>query len=141
MLETLNIIASSDADIIIFGGDVNAPPIEGPRQPYSMLSSLLVDSMTDKYPGASFHPVFASFGNMENSYTGDAAPERIDYLMYRARDGIKMRTLDFTMPFFMTYGEKGTVISLSDHEALYATFIIEDRNSYNNSLPRILDAG
>lgn len=138
-LETINIIARSDADIAIFGGDVNAPPVEGPRQPYSMLCSVLTDSMTDKYPGASLHPVFASFGNVENSYTGGSPPERIDYLMYRPKDDVKMRTYDFSMPLFMTHGVDGKIISLSDHEALFANFIVEKKR--NNSLPRILDAG
>ncbi len=43
------------------------------------------DSLVEKYPGASFHPVFATFGNQENTYTRHHRPERIDYLMFRYR--------------------------------------------------------
>ncbi len=44
---------------------------------------MLRDSLVEKYPGASFHPVFATFGNQENTYTRQHRPERIDYLMFR----------------------------------------------------------
>ncbi len=46
---------------------------------------MLRDSLVEKYPGASFHPVFATFGNQENTYTRHHRPERIDYLMFRYR--------------------------------------------------------
>jgi len=97
--ETVELISKSDADIVIFGGDINANPIDDIRQPYGMLRckkkrkclqiltiffrSVLNDALTEKYPEASSHPIFATFGNSENTYTRNFKPERIDYLMYR----------------------------------------------------------
>ena len=49
------------------------------------------DSLIEKHPTASFHPVFATFGNAENTYTHKAVPERIDYLMFRAKSHIDMK--------------------------------------------------
>ena len=37
----VSLIARSDADIAIFGGDLNAGPIESPRHPYGMLRTVM----------------------------------------------------------------------------------------------------
>jgi len=133
-LETVRLIDKTDADIKIFAGDVNALPfpgvINGKRQPYSLLTSIMTDSLVDSmYPDASWHPWFATFGNHHNTYSASDAPERIDYLMYWAAPHIAMCTRNFTMPMFTTKNGKGNVVSLSDHEALDVEFLIERRSA------------
>ena len=54
---------------------------------------MLQDSLIEKHPSASFHPVFATFGNAENTYTHSSMPERIDYLMYRAKSHLDMKVI------------------------------------------------
>lgn len=125
--ETVSFIQKSDADVKIFGGDINALPIQGKRQPYAQLSSILTDALLDKYPDASWHPWFATFGNHDNTYTRHDAPERIDFLMYTAAPHMKMKTVEFSMPMYRTKNKQGRVVSLSDHEALQADFLIEPR--------------
>ncbi len=121
--ETVAYINNSDADIKLFGADINAlPTINNRRTPYYILTTLLKDALTDRYPDASFHPWFATYGNSRNTYTRGAYPERIDLLMFWARPGLAMRTKEFVMPMFMTRSEEGELISLSDHEALLADF-------------------
>ena len=110
-----------------FSGDVNALPYRGKRQPYSLLTSIMTDSLVDKYPDASWHPWFATFGNKYNTYSSEFTPERIDYLMYWASPEVAMCTSNFTMPMYNTHNEKGDIVSLSDHEALSAEFLIEKR--------------
>jgi len=132
-LETIRLIDETDADVKIFAGDVNALPfpglINGKRQPYSLLTSIMTDSLVDRYPDASWHPWFATFGNHHNTYSASDAPERIDYLMYWAAPHIAMCTRNFTMPMYTTINRKGEVVSLSDHEALDAEFLIERRST------------
>lgn len=141
-LETVKYIDKTDADVKIFAGDVNALPHIGKRQPYSLLTSIMTDSLVDKYPEASWHPWFATFGNQYNTYSSGSSPERIDYLMYWAAPDLAMCTLNFTMPMFTTQNKKGQVVSLSDHEALRAEFLIERRtknqvpNFFRYSKPR-----
>ena len=84
-------IGLSDADIAIFGGDLNASPILEPHHPYGMMRTLMKDSLTEKFPSASLHPAFATFGNADNTYTHNSIPERIDYLMFRAKNHIDMK--------------------------------------------------
>ena len=48
MLETVNLIKKSDADVKIFAGDTNARPHIGKRQPYSLLTSIMTDSLVDR---------------------------------------------------------------------------------------------
>jgi len=126
-LETVKYIDKTDADVKIFAGDVNALPYRGKRQPYSLLTSIMTDSLVDKYPDASWHPWFATFGNKYNTYSSEFTPERIDYLMYWASPEVAMCTSNFTMPMYNTHNEKGDIVSLSDHEALSAEFLIEKR--------------
>ena len=51
--QTVQLIDKTDADVKIFAGDVNALPfpgiINGKRQPYSLLTSILTDSLVDRY--------------------------------------------------------------------------------------------
>ena len=51
--QTVQLIDQTDADVKIFAGDVNALPfpgiINGKRQPYSLLTSILTDSLVDRY--------------------------------------------------------------------------------------------
>ena len=49
--------------------------------------------------------------------------------MYWAAPQIAMCTLNFTMPMYTTKNRKGDTVSLSDHEALNAEFLIERRQS------------
>ena len=126
-LETVKYIAQTDADVKIFSGDVNALPLQGRDQPYTLLTSLMTDALVDKYPNASHHPWFATYGNGHNTYTHDSLPERIDYLMYWAAPNTAMKCVNFTMPMFSTTNSEGNLVSLSDHEALQADFLIEKR--------------
>ena len=82
----------------------------------------------NRYPDASWNPIFASYGNEQNTYSSEDAPERIDYLMYWRAGHISMSTLNFTMPCYTTKNRKGDIVSLSDHEALSADFFIEKRS-------------
>jgi hypothetical protein len=41
----------------------------------------MTDAMTERYPGSSFDPFFATFGNSHNTYTAREDPERIDVLV------------------------------------------------------------
>jgi hypothetical protein len=41
----------------------------------------MTDAMTERYPGSSFDPFFATFGNSQNIYTAKEDPERIDVLV------------------------------------------------------------
>jgi len=138
-METISLITRSDADLAIFGGDLNAQPLNSPGQPYGMCSKVMKDALVERHSGASFHPVFATFGNKKNTYTHGSPPERIDYLMYRHHPRLKVKVLDFMMPFFVTRSGDKTV-SLSDHEALVAILSVEQNSNYGNmSLPRNLD--
>ena len=121
----------SDADIKLLGGDLNALPLTGKKQPYGILRSVMRDALTERYPDASFHPWFATFGNVRNTYTKGAYPERIDYLMFTARPGIDMTTKEFIMPMFMTRDENKALVSLSDHEALHAEFQVRVKVTVN----------
>jgi len=136
LFQTVRLIERTDADVKIFAGDVNALPfpglINGKRQPYSLLTSIMTDSLVDRYPDASWHPWFATFGNHHNTYSASDAPERIDYLMYWAAPHIAMCTRNFTMPMYTTKNRKGELVSLSDHEALDAEFLIERRSTPYN---------
>lgn len=135
-METVSLISQSDADIAIFGGDLNAAPIESENHPYGMMRSIMKDSLTERYPSASFHPAFATFGNDDNTYTRNSLPERIDYLMFRSKSYLDMKVLDFSMPLFMTVNNEGQPVSLSDHEALLGIYSVQERHFYNESLPR-----
>ncbi len=46
--EALGYVQMSDADVKIFGGDLNSLPHRGPAQPYGVLTTYLKDSLTDK---------------------------------------------------------------------------------------------
>lgn len=46
--ETVKLINATDADVKIFAGDVNALPHIGKRQPYSLLTSIMTDSLVDR---------------------------------------------------------------------------------------------
>lgn len=124
-METISLIARSDADIAIFGGDINAKPVNSPHSPYGMCRTVMKDALLGKHPDASFHPAFATFGNAQNTYTHSSPPERIDYLMYRAQNHLNVKVLDFSMPLLMAVTPEGQTVSLSDHEALLATFLVE----------------
>ena len=53
LFQTVRLIERTDADVKIFAGDVNALPfpglINGKRQPYSLLTSIMTDSLVDRY--------------------------------------------------------------------------------------------
>jgi len=139
-METVSMIGLSDADIAIFGGDLNATPIDKPHHPYGMMRSLMKDTLTEKFPSASLHPSFATFGNADNTYTHHDMPERIDYLMFRAKKYLNMKVVDFSMPLFMTMTHEGQTVSLSDHEALLGVYTVKTDHTVTNnnqSLPRI----
>jgi len=40
------------------------------------------------------------------------------------------------MPLFMTRNSEGQTVSLSDHEALLSVYSLEERYTFNQSLPR-----
>ena len=45
--------------------------------------------------------------------------------MYWAAPDTAMKCVNFTMPMYTTRNNKGKIVSLSDHEALQADFLIE----------------
>ena len=124
--EMVKYMAKTNADVKIFAGDCNFLPLKGRDQPYTLLTSYLTDALVDKYPTDSDNPWFATFGNHHNTYTKESTiPERIDYLMYWAAPDTAMKCVNFTMPMYTTRNNKGKIVSLSDHEALQADFLIE----------------
>ncbi|TRY72102.1 hypothetical protein TCAL_01108 [Tigriopus californicus] len=142
-LEAAQYVERSNADIKLFGGDLNALPLRGRKQPYSILRRVLKDSLLDIHPETSFHSWFATFGNIRNTYTREAFPERIDYLMFTSNERhVKMRTSEFTMPMFMTRNQKNELVSLSDHEALHVIFDVQMATQavgYNGRLSNAID--
>ena len=124
--ETARAIRHSNADIKIFGGDINALPYLSERQPYRMLRSVMQDSLIDRFgEDASFHPFFSTFGNPTNTYSSGAIPERIDFLLFASRKDVKMRTFNYVLPNLMGRQADGNLISLSDHEAIHAEYLVE----------------
>jgi len=118
---------SSDADILIFGGDVNAHPRKDLDRPYMMLRALMRDTLIEVFgTWSSLQPEFATYANPRNTYTKQYVPERLDYLMYRTIKSISMSTVEFKMPNLQTRTSDNRAISLSDHEPLVATFLIQD---------------
>ena len=95
-----------------------------------MLRSVMVDSLIDRHSEDSrFDPWFATFAHPTNTYGKGALPERIDYLMYRCGPNIQMRTYDFKLPLIMGIDASGKPMSVSDHEALHAEFIVEMKDA------------
>ncbi len=138
--QTVRAIIHSDADIKIFGGDANALPERGwdPWTPYSILTSALVDACEDRHPGAGRHPVFHTYGNLMNTYTGGSAHAgRIDYLMFTSRPGVRMRTKEFRLPGYMTVNGDGRLVSIADHEPLLAEFIVQVEKDNNVHYPSV----
>ena len=143
-LETVAAIAASDADLKVFGGDINALPAASfPGVPYNILTSAMTDACAERFPphhrahgvtrgpggGARMHPVFDTYGNRRNSYTGDSTHNgRIDYLMYaNGRPGrLRVYTRAFGLPplTWRSSSTGKTRISISDHEPLLAEFAI-----------------
>ena len=135
-LETVAAVAASDADLKVFGGDVNALPAASfPGVPYNILTSAMTDACAERFPpphggpGARLHPAFDTYGNRRNSYTGDSTHNgRIDYLMYaNGRPGrLRVRTRRFGLPplTWRSSSTGKTRISISDHEPLLAEFAI-----------------
>ena len=135
-LETAAAIAHSDADVKVFGGDINAlPAATFPGMPYNILTSVMTDACAERFHGGSLgggarmHPVFDTYGNRRNSYTGDSTHNgRIDYLMYaNGRPGrLRVYTRRFGLPplTWRSSSTGKTRISISDHEPLLAEFAI-----------------
>lgn len=132
-LETATAILHSDADVKVFGGDINAlPAATFPGMPYNILTSVMTDACMERFPGGGFpgrmHPFFDTYGNRRNSYTGDSTHNgRIDYLMYASGSpDLQIYTKEFVLPGF-TWRSSTTGkhrISISDHEPLLADFAI-----------------
>ena len=105
-----------------------------------MLRSVMTDALLDRHSEeASFDPWFATFAHPTNTYGNGAAPERIDYLMYRPSPRVKMRTYDFWLPLVMGKDAAGRPMSVSDHEGLHAEFIVEKRVNEGTDLKAIYD--
>ena len=85
----------------------------------------MVDSFLEMFPYEEGNENFATYANPLNNYGKNEVPERIDYLMYWAAPFIHMETTNFSLPQHTTMNEKGEHVSLSDHEALFAEFLIE----------------
>ena len=91
--------------------------------------------MLFRYPDASWHPWFATFGNHHNTYSASDAPERIDYLMYWAAPHVAMCTLNFTMPMYTTKNRKGDIVSLSG--AYFDEFFLQHRWFHQNDIGQL----
>ena len=74
-----------------------------------MIHETFQDSLIEKHPTASFHPVFATFGNAENTYTHSSVPERIDYLMYRAKSNLDMKVFNSEIEKLITINKSSIV--------------------------------
>eukprot|EP00096_Caligus_rogercresseyi_P009448 TRINITY_DN3216_c0_g1_i2.p1 TRINITY_DN3216_c0_g1~~TRINITY_DN3216_c0_g1_i2.p1 ORF type:complete len:363 (-),score=74.56 TRINITY_DN3216_c0_g1_i2:284-1372(-) len=138
-LETVGHIRNSDADIKLFGGDLNTLPITDTREPYGILSTVLTDALMDMVPRGSFSPYYATFGNKMNTYTREFVPERIDYLMYTHSSKLNMRTIDYNVPHLYTLDSHGYKISLSDHEPIVALFAIEGNATTTSTTSSLLN--
>ena len=124
-VDLVNRVEESDADVKIFGGDMNALPNIRKYEPYSLLTSIMTDSLLDRYPKSSWNPIFATYNSTHNSYSSPSSlPSRIDFLMYSSAPHISMRTLKFDIPIYKIKNGNN-FLSLSDHETLSADFYIK----------------
>ena len=119
-------IQASDADIKIFGGDMNAFPIkDNDNSPYARLTYEMIDSFVDRYPYQVGKPEFATYGRDGNTYTGNKPDVTLDYLMHWANpSGWTMATTVFKIPEYKAVLENGKEVTISDHEALHVEYLI-----------------
>ena len=123
-------IQNSNADVKIFGTDLNAVPLKGPENSYGLLGIELIDSLIERYPEASWNPLFATHGREGNTYTGEHCPVRIDYLMHWAdQSRWEMATVDFKIPNISVTKANGDIVSISDHEPLHAEYLITQKSN------------
>ena len=87
----------------------------------------MTDAQLDKYPGSMWHPNFVTYGHPYNSYK--FTPKRIDFMMYLASPDVAMCTHAFELPHYETWISDDRYVSLSDHEAQGAEFLIEKHSN------------
>lgn len=119
-------IQASDANIKIFGGDLNAYPIkDDANSPYARMTQDMIDSFVDRYPYQVGNPDFATHGKAGNTYSGKKPDKTVDYLMHWADpSGWTMATADFKIPEYKAINSDGKEVSISDHEPLHAEYLI-----------------
>lgn len=117
----------SSSDLVIMAADLNSTP----RSPaYSLLSSHLTDTLPMIIGDhQSWSPEHDTWGHVNNTWSGPSHPEsyrqrcRIDYIMYKARTGLKVKVSSYR-----TLGEDINIkhhrVSLSDHMWTEATLTI-----------------
>ena len=110
-------------------GNLMSPPLAGRSEPYGILTSVMTDSLLDKYPGASMNPNFFTIGHEENTHSSNSQnPTRQDYIMYWSSSEVDMCTQDFSLhPDIKTRASDGKLISLSNHEGVTAEFKIRKK--------------
>ena len=112
-------IQQNKADVVILAADLNSSP-ESPA--YNELAGSLKDVLVE-YSGSRWSGLqeFNTWGHSNNTWSGPDNPTafkqrcRIDYIMYRARPGVRLR-----VESYRTVDEKlrlpgGRLCSLSDH--------------------------
>ena len=125
-----------------FLGDLVGPPLPGHSEPYGILTSVMTDSLVDKYPGASMNPDFHTFNHQENTYYtyydtdySNPNPTRQDHIMFWSSSEVDMCTRDFSLRHDKTRDSYGKLISLSDHEPVTAEFKIRKKQQQETDVP------
>ena len=123
-------IKASDANVKIFGADMNAYPLkDDPNSPYSRMTAKMTDSFVERYPSEVDNPQFATYGRDGNTFTGSKPDEILDYLMHWADPSEwAMATEVFKLPQYKATNAFGQLVSITDHEPLHAEYLIIRQN-------------
>jgi len=119
--QLIQLINHSDADHLIMAGDFNVDPRDK-EDTYKTVTTTMVDAFEEFYkndPAKLTDPNFATLGNPQNTYTDkDQQPVVYDYIFYKNK-GVSLN--DYKVLNLKTKKEE---LSLSDHQALSATFTL-----------------
>jgi len=140
--QLLKAVNSSKADFAILGGDFNSDPRAINETTYGLLKNEMASSMEDFFQRIAnwLIPTRATYGNPRNTYSNSYDPVLYDYIWHRSNKDNLVITNFFDVPWLTTLknvrekrsedgkeGESsssGTVINLSDHEAVTASLVL-----------------
>ena len=116
-------VNKSKADVVILGGDFNAPPNKSENEPYGIIRKTMKNSVEEIYYKLEewLNPNYATYGNDLNSWSNMFDPVTFDYIFHKVNNPLVVAwTNIFNLPFYHFY-KNGTRLSVSDHEAITAT--------------------
>lgn len=120
-------VRKSKADVVLLGGDFNAPPVFKEGEPYQMIRDYMTNCVEELYYKLKqwLQPKFATYGNQANTFSRQFGPIIYDYIFHKSNtDDISVYTNWFELPLFKTLLNRTESISLSDHEAVTSTIYI-----------------